>query len=324
MRFRFWRDAPLLSCSIVYKSAYAVMSLLFFVPFLAGLLCLPSKLNIVSGCNLVARNNSVNVRNCLSYKEINVAGRRVPLGKSDMRIQLEEPTRDVSLICGRHSGVYSWKYAKKNGNQIRVSFLEGYLHLEVYWCDSFGDDPERAGIRCAIEAFSTACPGRVGNNHTCVYEVETKRFSSDTVRKAVQVTDKVVLQVLDKAQLSAGVSHTKEHTVVNTYSVNRRSYIVIPAGYRFCSFSTVTSKKDPRRATGFKWSCNLPTFYQINRISGRCTDLALCESKSPCAASDNQPSGTGSGAKSAVAQPVAMLLALCIIVSGKLANCVAL
>ena len=235
-----------------------------------------------------------------------------------MRIQLEGPTREVSLYCGRYSDTYSWKYAKKDGNQIRVTFLQGHLHIKVYWCDSF-DGPRKAGIHCAIEAFSTACPGRVDHNHTCVYEVVTKRFSGESIRNVVEVETEVAVRVR-KFYVSAGASHTKEHTVVKTYSVESRSYVVIPAGYRFCSFSEVISKEDYLAATGFKWSCKLPTFVQTNMISGRCTDLSLCENKSPCSDSDSQP---GSGAKSAVAQPVAMLLALSMIVSGKLANCVA-
>ena len=72
-----------------------------------------------------------------------------------------------------------------------------------------------------------------------MYEVKTTRFSSDTVRKAVQVTTEVAARVREKARVSVGVSDTKERTVVNTYSVDSRSYIVIPAGYRFFSFSKV-------------------------------------------------------------------------------------
>ncbi len=263
-----------------------------------------------SGCTFVARNTSINVRKCSSSGYINVAGRRVPLGTDEMRIQLEEPTRDASLYCGKFSDTYSWKYAKKDGNQIRVSFLEGFVHIYVYWCDNF-DGPKKAGIHCAVEAFSSACPGRVGDDHTCVYEVVTKRFSSDTVRNAVEVKTEVAALV---REIDAGISfgESEERTVVKIHSVYSRSYIVIPAGYRFCSFSEVISEENYCTVTGFKWSCKLPTFVQTNTISGRCTDLSLCETKSPCPVLDNQP--PCSGAKSAMAQPVAMLFALCMIV----------
>ncbi len=258
----------------------------------------------------------------LNYSYILVDGRHVPFGSENVRIRLEESTKQVDVSCGGHNDIIYWTNSKKDGNQIRVSFIENTIKLHVYWCESF-KGPEKAGERCAVEAFSTACPGQVGDNHTCVYEVETKRFSSDTVRNAVQVTTEVAVQVREKARGSVGVSHTKEHTVVNTYSVNSRSYIVIPAGYRFCSYIKAVSTEDYRAATGFKWSCKLPKFIQTNMISGSCAYLTLCGSKSPCSNTRSHPD---SGAKStAVAQPqpVAMLLTLCMIVSGKLANCAA-
>jgi hypothetical protein len=108
------------------------------------------------------------------------------------------------------------------------------------------------------------------------------------VRNAVEVRAEIAAQV-KKADVSAGVTRTKEHTVVNTYSVNSRSYIVIPAGYRFCSFSEVNSVKDDLAATGFKWECKLPTYLQTRSITGRCTNLSLCETQSPCPTTDTQP-----------------------------------
>ena len=234
------------------------------------------------------------------HTSIVVAGRRVPMGSEDFRIQLEEPTRQVDVSCGGNSDTIYWTNSKKDGNQVRVSFVENVINVHVYLCDSFGG-PKKAGIRCAVEAYSPACPGQVGDNHTCVYEVKTTRFSSDTVRKAVQVTTEVAVRVREKARVSVGVSHTKEHTVVNTYSVDSRSYIVIPAGYGFCSFIKAVSKKDNLAETGFKWSCTLPTFVQTNMISGRCTNLAQCESKSPCSTTHSRK--PDSAAKSTVAQP---------------------
>ena len=220
------------------------MFVVFFVSILAVLV------SEASGCTFVARNTSINVAKCSYFNYISVAGRHVPLGKHEMRIQPEGPTREVSLYCGRYSDTYSWKYAKKDGNQIRVTFLQGHLHIKVYWCDSF-DGPRKAGIHCAIEAFSTACPGRVDHNHTCVYEVVTKRFSGESIRNVVEIETEVAVRVR-KFYVSAGVSHTKERTVVKTYSVESRSYVVIPAGYRFCSFSEVISKEDYLAPTGFK------------------------------------------------------------------------
>ena len=135
MRFRFWCDAPLLFRSLFKgrfrrNSLFTMMFLPFFVTILAVLV------SQVSGCTFVARNTSLNVAKCSHFNYISVAGRHVPLDTHEMRIQLKEPTREVSLYCGKFSGTYSWKYAKKDGNQIRVTFIQGFVHLEVYWCDS--------------------------------------------------------------------------------------------------------------------------------------------------------------------------------------------
>jgi hypothetical protein len=153
-----------------------------------------------------------------------------------------------------------------------------------------------------------------------VFEVKTNRFSSETVTSAEEVTTEVAVTVREKAQVKVGVTHSKEKTIVNTYTVDSRSYIVIPAGYKFCSFSEVNSKKDHsgQSPTGYKWSCNLPTFVQTTKE--RCTDLTRCESDSPCSIASSQP--LGSGKKSAEALPVVMLLALCMIVGCNLANCI--
>ncbi len=305
------------------------MLLLTFVSFLSVLVSLPSE---TSGCSPVTEQSFSN-HTCsrLNYSYILVDGRRVPFGSENVSIQLEESTKQVNVSCGGHNDIIYWTITGKDGNQIRVSFIENTIKLHVYWCESF-KGPEKASKGCAVEAFSPACPGQVGDGHTCVYEVKAIRFSGDTVRNAVQVTTKVAARVREKARVSVSLlSHTaEEHTVVNTYPVDSRSYIVIPAGYRFCSFSKVVSKKDYLEATGFKRSCTLPTFIQTNapfRFSERCTKLALCKTKSPCSTSPSpRPSHPDSGAKSAAVvqpQPIAMLLALCVIVSGKLANCAA-
>lgn len=289
------------------------MYLLSCVSFLAALF---GFLSDASGCTFVAK-GSITFPICLTHNHtyIEVDGRRVPLGtETDIRIQLEEPSRVIEVTCGSHSGSLTWPTVKKDANQVRVRYLEDRINLHVYWCDSF-EGPKKAGIRCAIEAISTACPGRVGvDNHTCVYEVQTGRFSSNTVRKAVQVKTEVAVTVRDQAKVAVGVSHTKEHTVVNTYSVESRSYIVIPAGYSFCSFSKVHSVEKYLSPTGFEWKCNLPTFVQTT-TSGRCTKLSLCETQAPCPDSHGQLPDSGPENKSAVAQPVAMLLVLCMIVS---------
>ena len=294
------------------------MCLFFFVSFLGFLISFPST---TSGCRRVDLIKSKVEYLCKesshSAKYVEIDGRRVPFGTRNMRIQLEEPPDKFDLVCQEEAWAISLTKGKGKGNQVRVTYVNDTIIMKVFWCDRF-DGPTQAGLRCAVEAFSSACPGRVSDNHTCVYEIKTRRFSSDTVRKAVEVKTEVAVTVRGKAGVSAGVTHTNEREVVNAYTVDSRSYIVIPAGYRFCSFSKASSSKDDLAATGFKWTCNLPTFVQTTMITGRCTDLKLCESRSPCSSADSQPSGNGK--RSAEAQPVTMLLALFLIVSSNLAN----
>jgi hypothetical protein len=295
------------------------MYLLSCVSFLAALF---GFLSIASACTLLGQ-KSITFPICLAdnHTYIEIDGRRVPYGtETDIRIQLEDPSRITEVECGAHSRLVPWPELTKDANQVRVRYVEGQINLHVYWCDSF-EGPKKAGIRCAIEAFSSACPGRIGvDNHTCVYEVKTSRFSSNTVRKAVEVKSEVAITVRDNAKIATGVSHTKENTVVNTYTVQSRSYIVIPAGYSFCSFSEVHSIDERLSPTGYEWKCNLPTFKQTTTISGRCSKLLLCETQAPCPDSHKQLPDSGPENKSAVAQPVAMLIGLLCMIASVISN----
>ena len=256
------------------------------------------------GCTRVGSEHSLNYTACVQYGYIEVEGHRVRLGAHNLRIQLEEPMKLVSVICEHLSFVIPFGNDKQ-ANQVRVSFLRGYVHMDAYWCKNF-DGPTRGGIKCVIEAFSRACPGRVNHTHTCVYEVETAHFSSTTVRKAKEVKTEIAADVR-KLRGSISVSHAEERVDVRTYSYKSRSYIVIPAGYRFCTFSIVESKKSHSSTTGFKWQCKAPSFVQTRQLTGRCSDLPLCEAQSPCPISDNNKP-PNCGEKSAILQPFGMLL----------------
>lgn len=283
----------------------ADMFSLIFVSVLAVFSSFPSR---VSACSFITE-GSFKIKECPGYpgSTIVVDGRHVPYGTQNMRIQLEEPSKRVSVVCRSIVMYKHWEHKNRKGNQVRVSFIDSFVRIQVYWCDSF-DGPKKAGIRCAVEAFSSACPGKVGDNHTCVYKVNTRSFSSDTVRKAVEIRTEAAAEIRKKAKLSAGVFHTQERVRVNTYEYEQHSFIVIPAGYLFCSFSKVTSVEDYHSATGYAWRCEAPTYYQTTTINGRCTILALCKTKSPCSAS-KEPT---SGAKSTTFQPVPILLLLCV------------
>ena len=244
---------------------------------------------------------------------IEVDGRHVPFGSRNLRIQLEEPSAPAKIVCDD-----KFKIFRPDGDQVRVTYLTHIVYIEVFWCGKF-EGPIGPGLQCVVEAFSNACPGRPSNNHTCVYEVQTSYFSSSTVRKAVEVKTEVALVVEQQAMLGDGVTRTEERIKVKVYSVNKRSYIVIPAGFRFCSYSEVFSVEDYLSPTGYKWKCKQPSFVQTTKITGRCSNFSLCESRSPCPLEDDQLP-FGSGKKSANPQPVTMLLVLSIIVCINLAN----
>ena len=255
---------------------------------------------------------------------IDIDGRHVPYGSRHRRIELEEPSNAATYICNGKLGSFSWNSSKNVfANQLRVTYETlTFVYVEAFRCDNF-EGPNRAGIHCAIEAFSKSCPGRASGNYTCVFEVKTSYFSSETVRNALDVKAEIagkVRQASAEASAGAGVNYSQARTVVQTYSIDTRSYIVIPEGFRFCSFSEVKSKKDYLISNGFIWSCDLPTFVQTTAITGRCSDLPLCENQSPCFA-DTDPKPTCSGRKSAEAWSLAMLLALCTIASSNLAKC---
>ena len=282
-----------------------MFSLAFFVSALAVLSGYSLR---VSACDHII-GKTFDFPLCLVHKGVLVDGRHVPYGTQDFRIQLEEPSRKALIVCGRHRYILTWSKTNKNGNQIRASYVDGAVRLEVYWCNNF-DGPKRAGIRCAVETFSSACPGKVGDNHTCVFKVRTRSFSSDTVRNAVEVSTDVAAELQQELQVSVGVSHIEERVRVKTYTVESQSYIFIPAGYMFCSYSKVQSVSNYHSSTGFSWQCNAPTYFQRTTINLSCTDLTLCPTQAPC----SKMSGTTDGAKSTAVPPVPILLLLCVMV----------
>ena len=184
-------------------------------------------------------------------------------GKSVISV---EETPDI--FTGLESG--------KDANQVRVSYLEGVLHITAYMCDDLSG-PTEAGKRCALDAYSSACPGDTRRNHTCVYEVEKAFFSAEKTTNAVEVGVETSQFVKGLAPLIK-ITHGK--TVLKTVSYQSKSYVVIPAGYRFCSFTDAVTVKNPQAPTGFEWKCSLPKFFQA-KTSGACSDDSRCE-KSTC------------------------------------------
>ena len=284
-RVRVMMHPSLCACCL---RVHAMMSLLAFV-FIS--LCFPS----VGFCctNMYANT----IYECTKATYLLVEGRYVVYGEQEVRLRYRKPTKIVSINCRQHSHKYKLKH---NVNQVRVSSLKDRFYIKMYWCDSF-DGPTKVDQQCAIEAFSTACPH---GSLPCVYEVETDHFSSKSVRNPAEVKEDIAAKIRHKAA-PISVSQSEERTILTTYSFQSKSYIVVPAGFRFCSYSKVTSERFYDAATGFRWRCGSPRYLRTKAKTKRCTNVLLCDKQSPCPVSKKSPN---SGTKCAVLQPVGILL----------------
>ena len=214
---------------------------------------------------------------CRSSNYIKVASQTVLKGSEDVRIKLTGTQIEVTWHCGTDKESVKWG---KPANQIRVNFLaDGTVQWTVYNCDDLSG-PERAGIECSDEAFSTACPG--GTNGTCVFEVSRSTSFIDKTTTTVQVGAEVSQEVTSKTSGKISGSITQERSKATVVEYNHKSYLVIPAGFKFCSFSHATSIKDVLAPTGYKWQCSLTQFMQIKlSFSGPCSQRPKC-SKHVC------------------------------------------
>ena len=233
---------------------------------------------------------------CRSSNEITIASQTVFKGSKDVRIKLTGSHTMATWFCGSSKERVAWGEA---ANQIRVNFLrDGTVQWTVYNCDDLSG-PERAGIKCSDEAFSTACPG--GTNHTCVFEVSTSTSFIDKTTNTVQVSGEIAHKVTEKteAKISGSITHERSKATVVTFE--QKSYLVLPAGFKFCSCSDAESVKDVLAPTGYKWQCSLTKFKQTKlSYNGPCSDLPKC-SKRVCIA------GISAAAKSAFSFLLVML-----------------
>ena len=214
---------------------------------------------------------------CRSSSYIMVASQRVSKGSEDVRIKLTGTQNEVTWHCGTDKESVKWG---KDANQIRVNYLtDGTVQWTVYNCDDLSG-PERAGIKCSDEAFSTACPG--GTNGTCVFEVSRLTSFIDKTTTTVQVSAEVSQQVTTEASGKISGSITQERSKATVVEYKQKSYLVIPAGFKFCSFSDATSIKDVLAPTGYKWQCSGTQFVQTKlSYSGPCSERPKC-SKHVC------------------------------------------
>ena len=224
---------------------------------------------------------------CRSSREITVAGQKVPKPSEDVRIKLTSSDVEVTWFCGSSRERVAWE---GKANQIRVNFrADGTVQWTVYNCDDLSG-PERAGIECSDEAFSTACPG--GTNDTCVFEVSKSTSFIDKTTTTVQVSGEIAHEVTESltARISGSITHEKSKATV--VEIQHKSYIIIPAGYKFCSYSNARSIRDVLAPTGYKYQCSLTNFVQTKlSYNGPCSTLPKC-STHVCIAK-----GTSSAAK---------------------------
>ena len=218
-------------------------------------------------------------RCCYGYVII-ISRVKVQPGAFDMRITLGNmPYLHQFSIGGRYSKCFRpWPKIVKRANQVRVSYYpNGVLRITAYMCDDL-TGPTAAGKQCSLHAYSSACPGETRNNDTCVYEVEKAIFSAEKTTNAVQVG--VATSTLIKALPdSTKVTHSKTELKTVNYQLSK-SYVIIPAGYMFCTFTDAVTVKNPQAPTGFEWKCIPPKFSQA-KTSDACSDDSRCE-KSIC------------------------------------------
>lgn len=225
---------------------------------------------------------------CRSSSYITVVGQRVLKGSRDVRIKLGAPQTESTWHCGDSRERLGWD---DNANQIRVNFLaDGDVQWTVYNCDDL-TGPVQAGIQCSDEAFSTACPGNANSNTTCVFEVSSSTTFIDKTTTTAQVTGSVAATVSSQVTAEVSGSLKFERSKATQVTFGQKSYLVIPGGFKFCSYSDATSVKDVLAPTGFKWQCTLTKFVQTKlSYAGACSDLPKC-SKRVCIA--GQPAGSG-------------------------------
>ena len=209
-------------------------------------------------------------RCCYGYVII-ISRVKVQPGAFDMRITLGNmPYLHQFSIGGRYSKCFRpWPKIVKRANQVRVSYYpNGVLRITAYMCDDL-TGPTAAGKQCSLHAYSSACPGETRSNDTCVYEVEKAISSAEKTTNAVQVG--VATSTLIKA-LPDSTKVTHGETELKTVNYLSKSYVIIPAGYMFCTFTDAGTEKNPQAPTGFEWKCILPKFFFAKTTSGACCD----------------------------------------------------
>ena len=209
---------------------------------------------------------------CRNSSEITIASQKISKPSEDVRIKLTSPNVEVTWLCGSSRERLAWG---EEANQIRANFRkDGTVQWTIYNCDDLSG-PERAGIKCSDEAFSTACPG--GTNDTCVFEVSRSTSFIDNTTTTVQVTGEFAHEVAGSTTAKISGSITHEVSKATVVEFQEKSYIIIPSGYRFCSYSDAISIRDENAPTGYKYQCSLTKFVQTHlSYSGPCSNHPKC------------------------------------------------
>lgn len=213
---------------------------------------------------------------CRSSEIITIASQEIRKGAEDVRVKLIGLQKKDHWFCGNTKEELAWG---EEANQIRVNFKnDGTIQWSIYKCDDLSG-PVAAGIKCADEAYSTACPGDPKSNVTCVFEVEESTSFIDKTTTTVQVEGSVAKDVKGiTGDISGSVTHERSKATVRKFGT--KSYLVIPAGFKFCSYSNAASVKNVQAPTGFEWQCSGTQFVQAKlSYTGTCSSLPKCKSR---------------------------------------------
>ena len=219
------------------------------------------------------------VDKCRNSSYIEVGGQKVLNGTNDVRIKLTGFQTEATWFCGSSKGQGRLAWIT-GANQIRVDFFaNGTVQWTVYNCGELSQAlQDGREYECSDEGFSAACPGDASSNTNCVFEVYSSTTFTDKTTTTAQVTGSIAAKVSEKVTAEISGSTTRERSKAIEVKFGKKSYVVIPAGFKFCSYS------DAKRVSG-KWQCSLTKFVQTKLSSDPrpCSDLPKC-SKRVCVA----------------------------------------
>ena len=225
---------------------------------------------------------------CSSAKSIVVKGQVIEKGKYTVegkRIDFEsKPQAYVDWNCGSASERSVWD---KEGNRLYVKYWDdGKIEWQFYKCDLSG--PKSAGLQCSAELVKPYhCPGTVNDSQSepCLFEKKEMKSKSREETESTQVGGGLKGDVTRsnqysdaKAELDARASKSNTIQTAVEFTVDSKTYILVPPGTFYCVLRDGRSIKYESAPTGFKWQCSSTKFVQgPPGESGTCSEHPRCE-----------------------------------------------